>query len=614
MKKIITALALSALAASFCQAAPVGRSKAAAKAAEFLGIEQSRARQVLSGRNAINAAAQGSPAYYIFNRDGGGYVIVSGEDCLIPVLGYSESGHIDADRIPANMQFWLDRVGKTAAFFSKHSLPVREDIAEMWKSSAAPGEAGGKLLELPTWSQEHPYNWYCPYLSKYEEGRAVTGCVATACAMVMRYYQWPPCGTGVLPDYDMRFWPDAESDNYITIKIHGHELGHEYKWSIMPMEDIYSETVSTPSEAHKQVAWLMYDLGIMLKATYSYDGTGAYTEDIPGRISKYMYYKNTSKIIYKNNYSTSEWLSAVKKEIDEDRPVIYGGTSGDGGHQFLVCGYDSDDKLYVNWGWGGACNGYFNVDNFAPYADQDLSYLLEYGYTQAEIDELKADKFDTDIDALIGLEPDRSTTPAPVQMDEPAQYSPQASDYPSDSVSGSDLYLKAGTHKGHPYYGITRNDGTVSRISKGDTFLLNAGLIQNPTTKKYTGYFRFDQVDFSGKYIGTLGSRSSSAYVDKKAYYYVYDISCTARDEVRLGDKVQLYTSKSQNGDYQLVGWEEGWETVGEMPMIPLPIHGGGTEVLNAGGIVSGVSEVAGTPGMLRVEYKDGTVELLVQE
>ena len=615
MKRTLSILVISLLAGALCLAAPVDRNKAARKAADVLGTSVARTRQVFNARATMSTQSADAPAYYIFNNEGGGFAIIAGDDCIMPVLGYSATGHIDANRIPENMLFWLGRVSKTVG--TVRSLPLRQSaaVAEAWSRKDSPlraGEEGGKLLDVPTWSQENPYNWYCPFISKYEEERSITGCVATAAAMVMRFHEWPPCGHGTLPDYSMEFMVDDY--NSIDIPIRGHELGHEYKWSIMPKTDIYSST-KNPTEGERQVAWLMYDCGIMFKAMYSFNyGTSAYTSDLVSGMNKYMYYKK-STIVYKDNYSDAEWVSLIKAQIDKDLPVIYGGSSAGGGHQFIVCGYDKDDKLYVNWGWGGDCNAYFAVDNFAPYYYDDLSYLLEYGYTQEEIDEYKAEIYDSDIDAVINLEPDKSVTPTPVAAAEPERYVVADSDYPEDNIAP--LYLKAGTHKGHEYYGIYRSDASYSAFHKGETTLLNAGLITNSSSQQYNGWFRFDHLSYDGKFVETLGAMNKSIYVKANDYYYIYDVSCTVRSDVRLGDKICLSTSTSSSGTYTLVPGADDGKTIFELPMIPLPFFSeDGEYIINADGELSGSILDMSTPQSFKVllTYTDGTKEILVLE
>lgn len=556
MKKIVVSLILALYGLSLCVAAPVSQSRARAVASGVLGTSGSVPRMVVDARTAGNLPASGSPAYYIFDKSDSGFVIVSGDDCLAPVLAYSTNGRINPARMPSNLKFWLSRVEEAVALLRKYGIKADESVSRLWNSDASQAP-GGTLLELPEWDQENPYNWYCPIISPYESERSMTGCVATAISMVMRYHKWPPCGKGTLPDYNMVYYVNDSKTTRIPMS--GHELGHEYKWDLMPMEDFYSETIQEPTEGEKQVAWLMWDCGIMMEAEYSSEGTGAYSEDIPEAMSKYMYYKQ-SDYVMRDNYA-GDWGEMLKGQIDKGLPVLYGGNSQDGGHQFIIHGYDGASNFYVNWGWGGYYNGYFDIDYLYPYKDADLS---AYGYSEAEIQEIKDSfNFADQHDAIINLEPDRSTTPVPVEAEEPEQ------DQGGSGEVLPDLYLKAGSVGVYDYSGVFLSSG--STILPGGTFLLNGGLIYNSTSKKYTGYFRFDQVDWQGKYVGTLGKYDKSKSANANGgFTYVYDISCTAKYDFYLGDKIGLFTSKTSNGVFVNVPALADGVTVESIPLIPM--------------------------------------------
>ena len=559
MKKIVISTFVLACFCIGSAAAPVTPRQAREKAGEFFGVNASSPRMVMGGRAVVSTNGVSDPAYYIFNNDGGGYVIIAGDDCLSPVLGYSMTGRIDENRIPENFKFWLEQIGKTVRFVRKYNLPSASgERARLSSPVTRADEAAGKFLELPEWSQENPYNWYCPTIAPYESDKSLTGCVATAISMVMRFHEWPPCGNGTLPDYIMDYYPDPNSYRTIDVNMKGHELGHEYKWSIMPMEDFYSEKPVTPTEGEKQVAWLMYDCGIMMNASYSAEGTGAFSEEIPEKITRYMYYKSSAQYVMKSAYSTEAWVALLKDQIDNGLPVIYGADCNLGGHQFVVHGYDAEDNLYVNWGWGGEFNGYFNIDYFYPYKDEDLT---AYGYTAEEIQKIERDEiFNSNHDAIIGLEPDKSFVPTPVPMDEPVPIV-------TEDNTPTGLYLKAGTHKGHEYFGLSVSSGT---LAKGASFKMNAGLIYNPTSSRYTGYFRFVQTNYKGETIGAVSLNDKSAYIKANDYYYVYDVDCVASYDWTLGDKIQFFSSTTQGSAYTLVEWLNDGVTVGEIPLIPM--------------------------------------------
>ena len=558
MKKIILTLSLTVLALLNLEAAPVSLVEARKKAGEFFGVDMSRPRLALGSRGSVSVSGLSEPAFYIFNNDEAGFVIISGDDLLDPVLGYSRTGHIDENRIPANMLFWLGQIRASVELLRKHNVPqsTGETIRRKSPSTKA-SDTEGKFLELPEWSQENPYNWFCPTIGPYESNKSLTGCVATAISMVMRYHQWPPCGKGTLPDYNMDYYPDINSSNTVSIPMKGHQLGHEYKWSIMPMEDFYSDNLKNPTEGQRQVAWLMYDCGIMMQASYSTEGTGAYSFSIGTKMAKYMYYKNTAKYVVKSSYGTDEWISLIKDQIDKGLPVLYGADSEAGGHQFVVHGYDVDDNLYVNWGWGGDCNGYFDVDYFYPYKDVDWTM---YGYTEEEAKQIEEEEtFVSGHDAVIDVEPDRSVTPVPVAMDEPQPIVTETERIP--------LYLEAGSYRTYQYYGISVSSGT---LGQENSFKLNAGLIHNPTGTKFDGYFRFVQTDYKGNTIGKLSVGDRRAYVSANSFFYIYDIACTAALNWTLGDKICLFCSQDQNEFYRVDKQEGDSETVGEIPLIPM--------------------------------------------
>ena len=604
MKKLILLLLVIGASSVCAYSAPVSQARARETAARFFGVSSSSPRMVAGGRATLSSTSLSSPAYYIFNNDGGGFVIVAGDDCLDPILAYSLTGKVDEASMPENMLFWLDGIRRSVNFLRRHdipALPVRDQRMSTPATRAA--ESGGKELTLPEWSQENPYNWYCPTIAPYENEKALTGCVATAISMVMRYHQWPPCGNGTLPDYVMDFYPDPDSYRTIDVHMPGHALGHEYKWNLMPMNDFYSQIPVTPSAGKKQVAWLMYDCGIMMEASYSIYGTGAFSYMIPSRMATYMYYKPTARYVAKRSYSTDAWIALLKDQIDKGLPVLYGADSEAGGHQFVIQGYDADDNLYVNWGWGGEGNGYFDIDYFYPYKDIDLK---EYGFTDEEIAEIMSENlFNSNHDAIIDLEPDRSVNPVPVEMEEPVPIVTQ-SDTPTS------IYLKAGRYNRRDYYGLSVSSGT---LAKGASFKMNAGLINNPTSSRYNGYFRLVQTDYKGEVIGPISLSDKSEAIKTNGFTCLIDIDCAASYDWTLGDKIQLFSSKSQlSSSYSLVEWVSDGETIGEIPLIPMYFIDSDKErtLINSNEVYESVEWFSDSKGdKATIRYPDGSVETI---
>ena len=289
-------------------------------------------------------ADNGTATAYVFNFDGG-FVIVSADDSYSPILGYSDHGQFDYDNAPDGLLFMLGEVNDEIQRVIEANLPVKADIASRWnnleKTGAMRPEKGtpivGPLIELK-WNQDAPYNMYVP-------SGCPTGCVATAMAQLMKYWNWPVQGTGE----------------------------HAYEWNGQTLSANFGETTydwdnmipyyanGSTDEQKVAVATLMYHCGVSVNMNYEPDGSGAYSQDVPVSISNYFSYSDHATHIGKyGNYD--EWIALLKSNIDQHIPLYYSGQSSQGGHAFVCDGYDNDDLFYFNWGWGGVSNGYFLID------------------------------------------------------------------------------------------------------------------------------------------------------------------------------------------------------------------------------------------------------------
>lgn len=275
------------------------------------------------------AGAQASPSYYVFNaRDGRGFVIVSGEDCTQPVLGYSFENPYSTTSSPAAMEWMMAGIEKEikAAKSTQASVPAarRRQMAR----AAAVG-AREVVLSTPAWSQEAPFNSMIP-------GRPLSGCVGTAMAAIMKYHNYPAKGTGSYDgvNFDVEYdWDNMRTDNYR----HG-----------------YSEAEASA------VATLVWHAAKSVDTQFGMSGSSAYEVRVPAALSSYFNYD--PGVSYKKRSevgSQQAWDKIVTDEIDAGRPVLYCGQDVTAGHAFICDGYNDQGYLHFNWGWGGAANGFF---------------------------------------------------------------------------------------------------------------------------------------------------------------------------------------------------------------------------------------------------------------
>lgn len=336
------------------QAAAISQHEAQELANQFLAKNKPR-RAHSHNPAAINltlshtvSSADGSADFYVFNRTGdAGYVIVSADDGLMPVVGYADTGSFDPNQIPENMQWWLDNCQREIEYL-KHN-PGMSRVDGHFPTSVQP-------LVSTYWNQSAPYNKKCPsYILGYTSYRCATGCVATAVAQIMNYHRWPVTGTGQ-HSYICKI---NNSTKETTLSA---DFGQStYAWD--KMLDIYDSNSS--SECCEAVSKLMSDIGIAVEMQYGMS-SGAFSPEVVTALTTYFGYDKRARLRARENYSLEEWETIIRDELDNNRPVYYSGMSTTGGHAFVCDGYDTNGYFHFNWGWGGKSDGYFVLSMLNP--------------------------------------------------------------------------------------------------------------------------------------------------------------------------------------------------------------------------------------------------------
>lgn len=296
--------------------------------------------------------------YYVFNNNDKGFVIVSGVENTTEILGYSDENIFDPQNIPENLNYLLSVYEKEIDTLGE--IEIQKNTTTSSKSNSFISTSNNlaasvsPLLGGIKWNQDSPYNDLCPI---YESNkRAVTGCVATGMAQVMKYHQWPITGTG---------------SNSYTSTTHSLSLSVDFSQTTFDwanMTDSYNSN-STPIEKNA-VATLMYNCGVAVKMDYA-ASSGAYSKEAARVLISNFGYDTNIQYIDRDYYTRDEWKAMIKEELSAARPVLYSGNSGTSGHFFVCDGYDNNDFFHFNWGWGGTSNGYFRISALDP-ADQGI--------------------------------------------------------------------------------------------------------------------------------------------------------------------------------------------------------------------------------------------------
>lgn len=428
------------------------------------------------------------PPFYVFNNPKGGFVMIAGDTQSTPVLAYSEEDSFYEGELPSNIKAWMENIESHIDYLRSTGTVDNAATPKKWEQLY-----NGNLrfadpvieMETPKWNQGAPYNTYCA--GKY------TGCVATAMAEIMWYWKWPDAGVGTLDGYT--YTDDSEK----KVHVDGHELGHEYHWSEMPATIGKGYQMTRGIE---DIAKLMKDCGVMVKAMYESDGTGAYSNNVAPAVVEHMKYDAGINFLFAPWFGTDEWLDILYKELDSMRPVYYSASSKDGsGHAFVLDGYASDCTFHINFGWGGSSNGYYVFPSFSEFSENH--------------------------DMIINMKPDEGGKPVEMML----QYDVEVQDESGKVAKGFDPGVN------YKYRAAVYNLG------------------QNP----YCGRFAvavYDHDDVLKCYVSDTTNVDENRIEDLDEARIIIDF--TLAEEPQIGDKLRLLYCGDNNLDWRRCIYYEG--------------------------------------------------------
>ena len=326
---------------------------------ERVNIKESVPFNALAITGETLVAENDIPAYYILNIGENGYIIVTADDQLFPIIGYSFETNWSSEEMPAHVQYWMNNYKGEILEAITNGYPADQRITDAWERYSSPDPISlpdEVLIDVDPlitslWNQDFPYNAMCPEdpaSGGSYSGRVPVGCVATAMSQIMQYWRYPEMGQGshcispIQPQYGQQC---ADFGNTT------------YEWSGM---------TDNPTKECDPVALLAWHCGISVNMEYAASGSGAYTSTVASALKTYFKYASSAYSAQKYSYSTAQWSNMVKGDLDAGRPIEYSGSGAGGGHAWVCDGYQGTDSYHMNWGWGGAYNGYFTLNSLTP--------------------------------------------------------------------------------------------------------------------------------------------------------------------------------------------------------------------------------------------------------
>ena len=460
---------LLALGYSPLQAKRITQWQAQQQAYSFWGKQMPQKAKAKS-RTATTASP--SDAYYVFNNDAGGFVIIAGDDAVTPVLGYTSTGSFDAENLPDGLKDLLKSYERQIAALGDNY------VANQTATRAA--FTGEKLLKTAEWNQMAPFNKYTP-------NNYVTGCVATAGAIVMKHHGYPAKGIG---NHSYTWNGKTLSANF----------EQTYDWASMP-----AKYDGTNDAAFDGVARLMADLGVAVEMNYAKDGSGSYIGDLVTALQKYYGYSKLSHLMAIEDVGAEAWNGRLREEIDANRPVLYAASDpAGGGHAFVIDGY-KDESFSVNWGWGGYCDGFYKIGALNPES----------------VGKPTGDKYNVGQSAVFGMQPSDGT----------------------EKVSGMGFLTNVGE--------LQMLNMNITDVKKGQNGVIFSAPIGNTGDQPYTGEAAVALMNAKGEMREIVSSSSQTFNNLSRGSYYPYlSFSFVSTVDAEPGDYLAIVAKEKGSSEY----------------------------------------------------------------
>lgn len=537
MKKILTFWMAFSLCGTTLFAGPVSPGKALEIGKNLLSEPSTRAGEarVSICWDGEEPGSTQTPAFYVVARDGGGFVIVAGNDNARPILAVSETGEFRVEGMPAHVKWWMERMKDYVRSVSVQTPAARDQWARVLSTRASNVDANlvtekFEAFLTPEWDQgnndpgffgQNVFNQFCPQ----DNGQlTITGCVATALGEILTTLSgiygdeaMPRKGIGTVGGY-------TSSGGLAPV---AYELSTEYDWAglrtLTNIQAIQQAVQSGNTALLENLGHLVADCGAIVQASYGVNGTNAGTRwSVTAGMAEHMYMSKAAQSEVAANYTPYRWKEMLKAELLQ-HPVFYSGQDpAHGGHAFVFDGfgkYGDEDVFHVNFGWAGFGNGYYYCD----YLDSGNG------------------NYSGDRDAIFGFVPD---------------------------VNGLTNYVYR-----LQYYAVTYQDGTegrgitsVGEISPGESVDFRFGGIINAGCSTYSGPVWIDYEDKDGQKLETFLNQNLDNLSPN--YYSGWSFSAIF-NQISFGDKLVGYYQKDDNGTKERIHASSDGTFVEELPLTP---------------------------------------------
>ena len=393
--RLSVAAALAAIAA--VNAAEITVEQAGIAAESFVSAD-AIGSSVLSGRSVAGVSRR--DGLWIVALAPSGHVIFSGSDLVEPVVGFSKNDFVEPD--PESPAFAVLE-GANASVATAEAQGTGSRHARWTKLLGGVKKSGLLRADNPSsgavvvepflaehYNQWQPYNDYAPVHEPYEDmfaggyepyrGRCPCGCVATAAAQIFHCFKWPARIDGTVT-YDHSFVNGNNVTNSYPIRFDGHEpvdwaaISNTYQVYRIDPRGVQAESVRYP------IARLILWCDVLAHMYFKSSGSSSSYDTIASNVSDWYTQGQWVEVGANADYSqvVSDLQAGVPLQVSLN------------GHQVVAHGWAQDGTskyIYLNYGWGGSSDGYYNLDNSTIDLPIQEIFVGHYPRAKPQIDPL----------------------------------------------------------------------------------------------------------------------------------------------------------------------------------------------------------------------------------
>ena len=321
----------------------------------------------------------GQELFYIFEISPQGYIVVSADTDLPPVIAYSFNNNYDVEAWDDNPlikillsdiklrienisnlpdEIILQRNNAWQNVLDKETDNTSSVLFQQWPPEGTTSTGG--WLET-NWTQNAPYNNFCP-MDPVTGSRSIAGCPAVAMAMIVNYYE--TINGTFFTDSDDYHHSYAGRDYWID------DDYEEQDFPSFPVLNAYLDTLvncyvnQTALKASEKAA-ITFACGVAATQVYTSSGSGTF--GVSQAFDAYMKFGFQEAILMNDN--DTSFYTKLSQNMMDARPVHLAVVDPpvSMGHNVVTDGYNTDNYYHLNFGWGGSYNGWYLLPDEIPY-------------------------------------------------------------------------------------------------------------------------------------------------------------------------------------------------------------------------------------------------------